>query len=232
VLGDSFTAGGGIARVGDRFSEVLAAKLSDDYDVVNLGWNGSDTIDEYRRLTTLPVMPEVLVLQYFGNDIEGTARQHGIVWSGSAYDDLPAPLSYLVRRSYLLNFAYWSFPHADETSYREFLATAYGTPAVLDQHLGELTLFIERCRRHGTALLVVVFPYVGDREPSELYVRPVTELFTAASIPVIDVTDLTTGLSISEQTVNVSDGHPSVLVHRLVGEEIYEILMAGALRED
>ena len=114
VLGDSIVAGQGIEDPANRFSDLLAARLPEDYVVLNLGRNGSDTLDEYRRLVELPLEPDVLVLTHYDNDTEYLVERRGdafdvrpgAVAPGAGWD-WPRLGDWLVERSYLVNFCYW-----------------------------------------------------------------------------------------------------------------------------
>lgn len=77
VLGDSSTAGIGIKNVKDRYSDLLSKKLSQDYKVFNLGKPASDTKSAFERLVKFPLKPDILVLQYAGDDILLAALSKG-----------------------------------------------------------------------------------------------------------------------------------------------------------
>ena len=104
VLGDSFAAGHGLDKTEERFSDQLEQKLgADKYAVYNLGVSGSDTRDEFQRLQKFPVKPDVLVLEYFPNDIERAARDAKLTLAEfKPYDDIKLPcLGSFVMRFYL-----------------------------------------------------------------------------------------------------------------------------------
>src|SRR4051812_41360670 len=71
AVGDSLTAGWGIDNPADRFTDVLAGHLGDKYAVFNLGVPGESTPEELKSLRSAPTTtPNVLILQYFLNDID------------------------------------------------------------------------------------------------------------------------------------------------------------------
>jgi hypothetical protein len=71
VTGDSFTAGWGINDPVDRFTDVLAQDLGDGYAVVNLGTYGTATPEQLEILKNYPLQnPDVVIMQYFLNDID------------------------------------------------------------------------------------------------------------------------------------------------------------------
>ena len=79
VVGDSFVAGHGIARIEDRFSNVLQRNLGEHYLVVNVARNGWNTADEYQAIVSYPYKPKKIVLSYYINDILGAAERSGYV---------------------------------------------------------------------------------------------------------------------------------------------------------
>lgn len=224
AIGDSFTAGGGVARTEDRFSDRLAA-LRPDLQVLNLGQNGSDAVAAFRRLQQHPLAPDVVVLQYYLNDVEGTARRAG--WSLPAFvphHDLAPRLSFLVRNSFLLDFVYWRFPHADSRDYVRFLERAMRDADLCDRHLGELEKFAAYADETGTPLIVVVFPVLQDVEVGRPLAQHVMRLFEGRAAGIVDVAELIDDVDVPARIVNSHDAHPSVLVHALVAEALAEIV--------
>ncbi|MCC6802931.1 MAG: SGNH/GDSL hydrolase family protein [Anaerolineae bacterium] len=79
VVGDSFTAGWGIVDPADRFADVLAQRLGDAYAVFNLGVPGASTPEEQHTLERAPdPTPDVVILQYFLNDIDYAVLTLGV----------------------------------------------------------------------------------------------------------------------------------------------------------
>lgn len=66
-VGDSYTQGHGIKNPKDRVSD-LCRKAFPDFNIFNLGKNGMDINNEVRLITTLPIHPDVIVLQICSND--------------------------------------------------------------------------------------------------------------------------------------------------------------------
>ena len=77
-LGDSFTRGVGIKKDEDCFVSIIRSKInSTKFEVFNLGKGNSDTKDELKRLIAYPVKPDVLVLQYYHNDMQPVGEKFG-----------------------------------------------------------------------------------------------------------------------------------------------------------
>lgn len=234
VVGDSFTAGHGINSADDRYGNVLAEKLGKNKFVVyNLGLSGSDTKDEYTRLTKFPVKPDILVLQYFPNDIERAARENGLSLSGSEpYTDLPKPLQTFFMRSYLLNYIYWQLPHGNFSPYDSFLKTAYTKPQIINSHLNDLKQFIDYARQHNARIYLVLFPFSHNLEKTAQYTKPVVDFFQQNKVPVLKVADLVRTIDPNDRIVGRNDAHASALVNRRVGEALFQLVSSGAKSVD
>ena len=71
-IGDSFTEGHGIKNPKDRTSDIIRERLKVkyDYNIFNMGRNGSNTIDEIKILFTAPILPDIVVLTHISNDVD------------------------------------------------------------------------------------------------------------------------------------------------------------------
>ena len=233
VLGDSFVTGVGIADIEDRFSNILDRRLSPGFHVRNLGWNGSDTRDQLQRLVALPTPPDLLILSYYANDIQGACLEAGHRLPGFApYSNLSVVARGLVRRSYLLDALYWRLPQADLAGYEGTLEDCYRDPKALALHLRDAFEVVTYCRRHGVPLLVVAFPHLVRAETSRRLLGPVIDSFRTRVIAVLDVYTLLEGLEVHERIVNPNDAHPSILLNRLVAEGVLSSLQSSGLLQE
>jgi len=229
VIGDSYTAGHGLKHIESRVSNMLDVDLSSlnpDIQVINLGLNGADTKEEYN--VTLQFMkdsetkPDLLILQYFGNDIDRVARTNGLQFFGfEAYADVPSYVKQVAQSSYFLNYMYWVFPHGDANSYIAFLKEAYNNEAVFAKHLEDLNLFIDFAQKDSIPLLVLVFPFMQDIPFSEeLYIGKITSYLDQKQVDYIDVSNLILDLPVADRVINNNDTHPNELVNRRVANDI------------
>jgi hypothetical protein len=223
VLGDSFTAGWGLPNPADRFGDVLARKLGDSYAVINLGVPGAATRQELKRLQDYPLkQPDVVILQYFLNDIEDAALSVG------QYQQFPQAPAW-VKESYLANFFFALQTSGFGPDYWRWEFAAYDNYAIWDIHRQELEDFSAYTDRIGARLLVVIFPNLQAPFHSIPYVDRVAQVFEAKGKggQVLKLFDAAEAMPIAERIVSPRDAHPSAQFHRLVGELLYERFFAA-----
>ena len=225
VIGDSFTAGHGLESVSERFSDQLGVKLGDGYQVYNLGVSGSDTGDEARRLEEFPVKPDLIVLQYFPNDIERVAQANGLtITAGKPYDDLGRISTQLVNRFYLPNFIYWQVPHAQFSTFDEFVTKAYSDSTVLQAHFADLQKIIDYGQNSGADIVTVFVPFLFMLEKSEEYTRPVRNYLSERGVKVVTLEEQIGRIPEKERVVGRNDGHASTKVNTVIAEELFKAI--------
>lgn len=224
VVGDSFTEGHGIKHIRDRYPELLGRKLGGDFQVFNAGQSGADSAMEYQNLLVYPVSPDILILQYFGNDIEYTCQDHGLTFGYfQPYRNLGRTATFIARNSFLVNFIYWLLPQtAEDIRYTDFLIDCFHNEEVLKSHLDDLGQFVAFAQERHIPLYVVIFPFLEpETERVNYYVPLVSGFFRQKGIPVISVDEQLQGLGPAERMVNLSDGHASQKVHARVADALY-----------
>ena len=227
ILGDSFTAGHGIRDPDQTYVGRLRKMIGGQFEVLNLGRNGADPRTELSDLNDYPYKPDILILQYYGNDIQTVVKNSDIVFNGfTPYTDLGPLSKFLVKQSYLLNYLYWRLPRGDTKPYIEFLKKAYTHPETMQTHLADLGRFVKYSIDCKVPLLAVMFPFMADIEGSSLFMEPVGEYFSDQNVPVINVIEILQDLPLSKRVVNLNDPHPSTTVHRRVAEAIVARLLA------
>lgn len=221
IVGDSFTAGWGIENPADRFSDVLAERLGDDYAVFNLGVPGASTPEELITLQRSPdPTPDVVILQYFLNDTDYATLTQGL-------QGQPAYIAPLVRESFLANYLYSRFDSGFGQSYWAMEYAHYDHPAIWAVHEQEINAFVDYVDSIGTRLIVVIFPNLQDPVGSVAYVDRVAQVFEArGQREVLKLFDEAARWSPAEIVVSPRDGHPSVAFHHRVGDLIYEQFFA------
>lgn len=228
VLGDSFAAGQGINNIEDRFSNRLGTKLGDDYLVMNIATPGISTKEEIDRVIGFPYKPDILILQYFINDIRYAAHEQGFI--SDAPSIAPWPLiKPLVDNSYVVNFIYWRtirlLPGPWQADDFLWLQTAYNDPEIWWSHQQELLTIYEGSVSEGVQLIVVVFPSMTDIERSSQLTTKVIDFFEERQIPVLDAAPLIKNAPVEQRIVSSLDAHPSVWVHHQVADALYELVI-------
>lgn len=233
-VGDSFTAGHGLQSVNDRFSNFVGQELKKHgrkYNTINIGKPNANSLDEFNLMQDFfyktRIKPQIIVLQYWGNDIEYVAEGNGIKFDGfKPPANMNKFLIFIGSGSYLFNYLYWLFPREYlGEPYLTFLYRAFKDENILSKHKEDLKLFIDYARMNSIKLIVVVFPFLTDTEISDnLYGNNIVSFFRNYNVTVINVSDLVQDIPKSERIVNKNDGHASRKVNRIVAEEILKMI--------
>ncbi|CAG4993420.1 hypothetical protein DYBT9275_01166 [Dyadobacter sp. CECT 9275] len=226
VIGDSFAAGHGLEDVKDRFSNMLEEKFGHDKtQVYNLGVSGADTRDEAKRLQEFPVKPDVIVLQYFPNDIEKVAREKGVELSGAEpYADISGLSASIVRRFYLPNFIYWQLPHTGFSTFEKFVQTAYTDTTVLNAHLRDMSQMIAYRDSTKAKMYAVFVPFLFQLDKSAVYTKPVEDYLRKNGVTVVTLTDGIARIPEKERVVGKNDGHSSAPINKLIADRLYDVM--------
>jgi hypothetical protein len=226
VIGDSFAAGWGIDNRTDRFSDVLAAQLGDSAALINLAMPGASTVEETQHLRDFPLAnPDVVVLQYYLNDIENAALSIGLDPGLNPGADMPAWAS----ESYFGNFLYWRWisrfrPSQEGTqTYWEWLYSMYDNATVWEIHAQQLAALYTEVVERNASLILVIFPNLLDPVGSIPYVDRVGQVFESyevSSSHIIRLFDVAAQMPLSERVVSPRDAHASVSLHRYVGTQL------------
>ena len=229
-IGDSFTAGHGIINTEERVSNLVGAKLK-KYQSINLGVNGADSKKEYKAMINFTkkssISPKKIILQYYGNDIEHSAYFYGApIINIKPYKNLNFFLKQAVTGSCLINYLYWLFPDKDESStYFDFLSSAYNDDKILNNHLADLSKFINFSSENDIELIIVVYPFLNNVTLSEeLYVRKILNHFKSQNVKTINVSELILGIPTKKLVINSSDSHPTPFVNSIVAKKLTEII--------
>lgn len=228
-VGDSFTEGQGLTDTDERFSNIVGAEFP-KLATINIGKRGLETAKEFKVMTNFiektNIQPEVIVLQYFGNDIDETAFSNGLSFGAKpAYFNVPSIFKPLIKGSYFLNFIYWMLPQGDATAYKEFLQRAYQSDEIFSKHKQDLQLFVDYANQHSIKLVVIVFPFLWNTEESdELYVNSIIHFFEENNATAISVSPLVQDIPVEKRIINVNDSHASKEVNARVAQAILERL--------
>lgn len=233
VIGDSFSAGHGLEDVSERFSNILGEKLGEGYQVRNLGVSGSDSGDEARRLMEYPVKPDAIILQYFPNDIERVAQANGLtITGGKPFDDVSGVVAQIVRRFYLPNFIYWQLPHAQFSTFDEFVSSAYSDSTVLADHFRDLSKIVSYGDSTGADVYAVFVPFLFQLDKSAGYTRPVEEFLTQKGVKVVTLSDGIAKIEEKNRIVGRNDGHASGAVNAVIADRLFDAFNSHSGKKD
>lgn len=229
-VGDSFTAGHGLKSVDDRFSNIVDNELNKKkrkYTIINIGKPNLDSKSEYEEMKNFLYMtrikPQKIILQYFGNDIEGVAEDNGLIFKGfRPPSDMNNFILFIGSGSYFFNYLYFLFPREYlGMPYITYLTKAYQDDAILSKHKKDLELFVNYAKENSIQLIVLVFPFFNDMEKSDaLYVNDIANFFRMNEINVINVSALSRNIPLNERTVNKNDSHASKKLNKIIAQEI------------
>ena len=225
VVGDSLTVGAGIKDYRDRYPDVLAELLGPEWTVVNISRGGWSQPQELRALQAYPLRPDVVVLQYYINDIRHAAARYG----ADPVVHLNRPTGFLgaiIEKSFFVNFVYWRLYRlrlkgSDRVFWREIVA-CYQDERIWNDHVRELEAFVRYTQRVNAELMVVAFPFLPRVEDTAPITAKVSAAFERMGVKAFDLAPIFAGRDPSELIVHSMDAHPNERVHREVAELIWK----------
>lgn len=232
IVGDSFVEGVGLKNPQDRFSNLLGQKLGSNYAVFNLGKAGTNTQHHIKYIVDYPYAPDILILTYYINDIEGAVTPENWLKRPPG-PKIPALLAPVVNNSYVLNFFYWRLYHLLEPggpgdTWR-WLLTIYDDPEDWWIHQQQLLAIYQGAKAEDIPLVVVVFPNMTYIEESRLVTERIINFFQDKGVSTLDVADLIEKFPTDELIASPVDPHPSQLVNELVAEALYQMFVEQGL---
>lgn len=232
VVGDSNIAGVGIKNYKDRFSNILQEKLGEDYVVINIAKPGWGTEDEYNAILYYPNKPDIIILCHYGNDIISSAERMGFgvseyMWS--YIPPTPGMIKYLFNTSYSFNYCYYRlcsfYKDRHITSYSDYLRSCFSNETIWQVHKRSLLNIINYAKNQNIELIVLSLPFLKTRgaiEFSKSFTSKIVGFMNLNKVTAIDLTDRLIGRDPRELTVNSFDDHPSVKLHKEIGNLLVE----------
>ena len=235
VVGDSFVAGAGIEDYRDRFSDVLEKKLGSQFFVANLGMLGANTLEEFQVLRKSNIEPDVLIVSHFDNDIVPSVRR-------SFYRDLRKRSSamYLIgilsRGSYFFGDIFACL--LSDKLHRQYVeeddnyVLQINDDELRKKHLFNVQRFIDFSQSKKIPIIFVVFPVLqyGMKLSYQVSTKKIEQFLVKKNVPVVSVYSLVKDMEYPDRMVNSHDSHPSIEVHRLVAQRLYEIFQESILK--
>jgi lysophospholipase L1-like esterase len=234
VLGDSLTFGWGVP-VEDTYPKVLERALNGNrsngnpfYQVINAGVGNYNTVQEvaYFKERGVKYAPDEVILGFYINDAE----------------PVPAPeTAWLPRTSYLYvlaNSGWDSFQRSigRKESYTDYYRTLY-----TEQNPGwracrtALEDLIERCRRQGIILRIVLLPelhFPNGAYPFAGIHRLVASVAEQHGVATLDLQDAFTGHDPKSLWVSPGDAHPNQKAQKIIATAIHGAMTAKGPAEN
>lgn len=229
-IGDSFTAGHGIANVEDRFANRIR-RARPDWDVNVLAANGFDTGNELRMVREAlgrRLELDQVVLVYCLNDISDIVPG----WGATLRRIFQRPPSRVIDHSYFLNLLYFRYRQArdpDIRRYYNFVADAYRGP-IWERQQARLRELASTVHAGGGELRVVTFPFVHALGPGNEYVAihgQLDEFWRTLGVPHLDLLSTYASHASSEMVVSREDAHPNARAHAMAADAIAPFIAAN-----
>jgi hypothetical protein len=237
-LGDSYTAGWGIKKVENRFSEIAFKNLKGNKGntFYNIGQYGADSKIEYENLKRMVNKynpnSQYLVLQVLYNDIDPylplpikACEKLNQVTKSSAYE-LFVNGSYLVN---LLSNFYPSISNKNQNqklsktcSYEERLRIGYNDSSYYNKMFQYHDSIITFCKSRNIKPIVVYFPLMEDLNFDKNFNidSRFENYFEYKNIDFINVKNHISHLNRDQRQASKMDAHASEIVHQIAGKLI------------
>ncbi len=228
-LGDSFTAGHGIAEVDDRFVNLIRAARP-EWEVHSLAMDGFDTGREIKSLQQILKKRyefDVVVLVYCLNDISDLIDE----WN----ETLPLiresreKQGFLLRNSYAVSTLYFRYKVLNNPSaanYFRFVLDHY-EGSTWEMQRNRLSIFQRVIESNGGRLLVVTFPFLNSLGPDYPFRgvhERLGELWRDLRVPHLDLLTIFEPSNPNEVVLNPYDAHPNHAAHKRAAREIEAFL--------
>jgi lysophospholipase L1-like esterase len=228
-LGDSFTAGHGIADVNDRFVNIIRASRP-EWEIQSLAMDGMDTGREIKSLQQFLAKRyelDVVVLVYCLNDISDLIDE----WNETLplIQESRRKQGFLLRNSYAISTLYFRYKvlnNPSATHYFRFVHDHYegATWKTQQSRLSVLQRIIES---NGGRLLVVTFPFLhalGPENPFRGIHEKLAALWRNLGIPHLDLLTTFESSDPDEWVLNPYDAHPNHAAHGQAARKIETFL--------
>lgn len=228
-LGDSFTRGVGIKKNEDSFVSIIRSKTdSARFEIYNLGKGNSDTKDEFNRLKAFPVKPDVLVLQYYHNDMQPVGETFGYYrYENSLFKKIIGGAVYLISKvSFFINFITINvsvkFINAKiGNEYKKEIEKSYNDTRCLNSHLNDINNIIQFCKTNDVKLYVLFIPELVNIDFTEkTCFKPLKSFLSERNISYMSVNDTLKNYKPKQLIVGSLDNHANEFVQTIIAEEV------------
>jgi hypothetical protein len=226
-IGDSFTAGHGVADVEKRFVNQIRA-MRPDLEIHVFAVDGWDTYAEMTFILALIKSGyelQNIVLVYNLNDISDIMEN----WEHILEKIYSAKPGFLFEHSYFLNVLYYRYYAArnpEVSGYYDFILDAYKGPA-WEKHKERLALMKPYFDSKNINFMVVTFPFLNNLGPNYEYRgihKQLDAFWSSAGVPHLDLLSVYEPHRKNNLIVNPRDPHPNELAHNIAAKAILEFI--------
>jgi len=230
-LGDSFTAGHGVANVEDRFANRIRATRPDweVHVLASLGWDTELELSVLKLYGDQGFQIDDVVLIYGLNDIADIVPEWQEILRGVYESSTPG---FLARHSYFFNTLYYRWKASRDpeiANYYQFVLKNY-EGAVWEKQKRRLRALSDFVDSQGGQLLVVTFPFVHNLGPDYQYRRVherLDEVWRNLEVPHLDLLSAFEASPTADLVVNPYDPHPNERAHAIAAESIADFIDAN-----
>jgi len=222
-LGDSFTAGHGVADVERRFANLVRARRP-DWEIQVMAWSGVETGEELAALSgtaSFGYELDVVVLVYVLNDVSDLIPGWKETYARLARERERG--RFLLDHSWLINTWYYRLrarAGAETSSYFDLVHEAY-TGESWEEQRARLRAILDEVRGRGGRLLVVTFPFLHatgeDYAFADVHDR-LDRTWEEWNVPHLDLLTTYSAYAPSDLVVNPYDAHPNEQAHRIAAD--------------
>lgn len=235
-LGDSFTYGNGIISDKDRFTDMVAQSADTSiFEFFNLGKGNSDTKDEFLRLANFGLIPNIVILQYYHNDIEKVGAKYGhfnkteIGYKNQKESKFKKVITAIglfpIMSSFFLNYAGLNSSKflisKSKNQYKQCLTNSFKDSNCLREHLEDLKSISNYCLVNNIKLYVLNIPDIRDIDYTQnlfnIYIQP---FLKHRKIPIIYIDKQLKAFNTNELIVNPLNAHTNFFANRIIANQI------------
>lgn len=247
VIGDSFTYGLGVKDTDDRYGDLICTAVRKKvsnlhcYNISFPRWDLQSYADAFEKYAVEFQAPDVVLMQFFMNDIEIYTRNRDR-YAGISQAEHEAHmeyvhgapanpvLKYIYHKSFAFNFFFLRYRLAtvpSELTYEEVLKSDFvdlRKYQLVEDELNRITVLGEM---YDAQLGVVIFPLVdGSRQEYLLdgAHQAIHVSLAHRGIPFVDMKESFWRYAPRELMVNRFDGHPNEKAHRLTAQETLDMV--------
>lgn len=247
IQGDSITWGQGVKKEEQLFSNRLLSKLQETkvpLDMAVLAQPGREIDGHLQQLRKWgrELKPDVIIYQWYINDID-PGKGYWRLKPNRPWRHPWFLHSILVKSSYLWFFLDFSFdtllPSATTQSYESYIASHFKEGSagwlLFERYFSDWAM---SAKELTPRVIVALYPHMSLEQGSPPVLRPeIADIHTrmlalcrANNLVGVDLSPSLTKFDDS-RTIKVTafDNHPSIEVHRVIAEALYEILGGGTV---